>query len=324
MRFFFLLFVLLILGSCSSSRNKTRLSKECSHNNIQACFDLGLKEFDEGEKELASAYFEKGCRLGHNKSCDYFLTGNLKKSRIRDSVKYYERECRSANVYTCTVLGRIYYNLGNEDKGDLFYKRACENGDPPACAFLGHQMFKKEVPEEEMKYFERACVLETETRRERKKTPLYCLAAGNSFARHDKPNIAGKYYEMACKYSYSDDETELYKKLACSRSGFYQENPDHLTMGVGYLQSKCLSQDQKDRFKDCYDLAALYSLQKKPGMALKFFEMSLKLGNNQWKHFFDDHELKFLRSVPLFRPMVYKYYRDYRASQEKLPRTFKK
>lgn len=323
MRFFLFLSLLFVIGSCSS-KSKTKLSKKCSHNDIKACFNLGMKEYEDGEKELASAYFEKGCRLGHNKSCDYFLTGNLKKSRIRDSVKYYERECRSTNVYTCTVLGRIYYNLGNQDKGDLFYKRACDNGDPSACAFLGHQMKKKDKPDDEMKYFERACVLETEGRRERKKTPLYCLAAGNSFARNEMPTTAGKYYEMACKYGYHDDESELYKKLACSRSGFYQKNLDHSTIGVGYLRSKCLSKDQKDRFKDCYDLAALYSLMKQPGMALKFFEMSLKLGNNQWKHFFDDHELKFLRSVPLFRPMVYKYYRDYRAKQENIPRKFKK
>ena len=254
MRFFLLLSLILIFGSCSS-KSKSKLSKKCGNNDLKACFNLGIKEFEEGDKKLASSYFDKGCRLGHNKSCDYFLTGNLKKSRIRDSVNYYERECRSTNVYTCTVLGRIYYNLGNQDKGNLFYKRACDNGDPPACAFLGYQMDKKDRSDEEMNFFERACMLETEGVRERKKTPLYCLAAGNSFAKNGKSSIAGKYYEIACKYEYFDDETELYKKLACSRSGFYQNNLDHSTLGVGYLRSKCLSKDQKDRFKDCYDLA---------------------------------------------------------------------
>lgn len=323
MRFLFITFILFVAFSCSKT-SKRRMSKDCSHNNIKACFNLGLEEFEDGDKQLASLYFEKGCRLGHNKSCDYFLTRSLKKSRIKDSVKYYERECRSTNVYTCTVLGRIYYNLGNKDKGNLFYKRGCENGDPPACAFLAYQMGKDKNIEDELKYFERSCVLETELQRERKKNPLYCLVAGNSFARHKKPTIAGKYYSVSCKYPYHNDESELYKKLACSRAGVYQKDPDSLTIGVGYLRSKCLSGDQKDRYKDCYDLAALYSIQKNPGQALKFFEMSLKLGNISWKHFFDDHELKFLRSIPLFRPMVFKYYRDYRSSQEWPPKKFKK
>ena len=314
----------IFLMSCSTQKT-SEIKKLCNEGNSESCFELG-KLYSNSNQDLSRVYFEKACRSGHEKSCDYHLTSFLKKNKIQDSVVYYERECKSSNVYSCTVLGRIYFNLGNKNKGIKFYETSCNNGEPAACAFLSMEKFKQKKNDEEISYMEKACSLGI-SNKTGKQTPMYCVLAGNAYARSNKFSLAGKYYSTACKFKNFNRETLLYKMIGCSRGGIYLEkankgNPeqkkievsaneikDMYELGMGYLKSKCLSPDEKFGFKDCYDLAGAYSLQNNPGNALKYLELALKNGFKEWKHILTDHELSFLRKTLPFKKLVNKYYR---------------
>ncbi len=308
-----------IFSSCASNK-KVTFKKDCDKGEALACFELGRLESKE-KSLFAKIYFEKACRMGHERSCDYHLTSFLKENKIQDSADYYERECKSSNTYSCTVLGRIYFNLGYIKKGLDVYKKSCSNSGPSACAFLSLEHYKKNENIEELRYIEKACQLGLSGK---DKTPMYCVLSGNSFVRLKKINDAKKYYKLACLFKESDQKTLLYKMLGCSRAGLFhqygnkkagedgkddKEFKDMYDLGVGYLKSKCLSVRKKSSYKDCYDLAGLYSLQKKPGESLKYLELALKKGFRDWKHILVDHELNFMRSTLPFKKLVNRYYR---------------
>jgi TPR repeat protein len=316
-----LLFIsfLILLVSCSSAiKQEALIKKECKSGDFLACFEQGKLVYDKNP-ELGRVYFEKACRLGHEKSCDYHLTSFIKKNKIKESVNYYERECRTSNVYSCTVLGRIHFNLGNKEKGLEFYDNSCKNGEPAACAFLSVERHKKNNIEEELIFMEKACNLGLKAKNE-KKTPMYCVLAGSVYARAAKPNLAGKYYRTACKFKEFNKKTLLHKMIACSRAGIYidqktnSESKDMFDLGIGYLKSKCLSRNEIYGFKDCYDVATAYSLKKNPGESLKFLEKALQKGYKEWSYILKDHELSFIRQTLPFKKLVNRYYRLFQAS----------
>lgn len=330
---FTLLSLFLVFVSCSTNETKI-LKNKCNGGDALACFELG-KSLSKTNSELSRVYFEKACRSGHEKSCDYHLTSFLKKNKIKDSVNYYERECRSSNVYSCTVLGRIYFNLGNKTKGLNFYETSCGNGEPAACAFLSMEMFRLKQTDKELNYMERACTLGIE-RKGKKRTPMYCVLAGNSFARAGKFLLGGKYYSTACKFKDFDRDTLLYKMLACSRAGIYlkkverdkvdtklisqktiSESHDMYELGMGYLVSKCLSPGEKFGFKDCYDVAGAYSIEGNPGQSLKYLELAFQKGFKEWKYILEDHELSFMRKTLPFKKLVNKYYRQFQENSSR-------
>jgi TPR repeat protein len=313
---YYTLLIFLVL-SCSSTLKSEKIYKEdCKKGEFLACYEVG-KMIHNSNSALANVYFEKACRLGHEKSCDYHLTSFLKKNKIKDSVNYYERECRTSNIYSCTVLGRIYFNLGSKEKGFKFYENSCKNSEPAACAFLSIERQKIET-EEKLSYIDKACNLGLIGKGE-KKTPIYCVLAGSFFAQAKKPNFAAKYYQTACNFKEFSKETLLYKMLGCSRAGIYiddtanSKSKDMFELGIGYLKSKCLSNNEKFGYKDCYDVACAYSLKKNPGESLKYLQKAFEKGYKEWSYILNDHELTFMRKTLPFKKLVNRYYRKFQS-----------
>jgi TPR repeat protein len=292
------------------------MQKNCNTGDFIACFELG-KLVHLKNPALGKVHFEKACRLGHEKSCDYHLTSLLKKNEIKESINYYERECRTSNVYSCTVLGRIHFNLGSKQKGLEFYNNSCQKGEPAACAFLSVEKHKQNNVEEELDLMVKACNFGINAKKE-KQTPVYCVLAGSVHARAEKPNLAGKYYRAACMFKEFDKKTLMHKMIACSRAGIYLDNTanshnkDMFELGIGYLKSKCFSKNEKFGFKDCYDVATVYSLKKNPGQSIKFLEKALKKGYKEWDYILKDHELDFVRKTLPFKQLINHYYRVYK------------
>jgi TPR repeat protein len=143
-------------GKRDKEKGMLSCSKACDKGDGRACYQLAGFLSQDGNINGFIGNIMKGCSLGYDVACNRagMIFSQEPDIKFQDiALEYYMRGCELENMFSCTVLGKYFYENA-KTKDDLekalsYFERACHYGDSKSCYEAGDMYrIKALVPNE--------------------------------------------------------------------------------------------------------------------------------------------------------------------------------
>ena len=224
-------------------KDNSLLVTKCDQGEMNACFSMGLIEFNKAEFLKAKPFFEKACLGKLTKACDLFDQLKLTEKDFALNLK----QCNENQFKSCFILG-LYYNSFNKITDTRIYlNKACLGKVPEGCLELARFEIKNKHYEEGKKIYAQEC--------ENNNYPT-CRALALLEINNDTEE-AKKYFKKSCEGKLLDS-CDTYKLLS------------ELEEKTSNAKLKC----EARKYKDCLDLAIAYKGKKFLAEARKYYKIA--------------------------------------------------
>ena len=193
----------------------SKWKKECSEKKPSSCYQLGLLQSQNLKTiELSRITLRKACDLGDGFGCLELANFLSRYKHHKEYAKLMEEACNKGAGSACTTFSDKQFPYQVPEPNKDYYTEGCHKGHGRSCLELANRSLDKE---NKKKYFQKACdlkyydgcyhrtKLETENGDSNTLKVLCdkghiksCTAYANNLARANKPEVALKYYQLAC------------------------------------------------------------------------------------------------------------------------------
>lgn len=146
----------------------TYYEKECSENNLKACYHLGKKYLEAKNDQVGIGWLKKTCDDGYLDACvtlgDYYI----KYALYDEAFAVLDNSCKQNHANSCVLLGAMYiYGMSvkaNHKKGVHLYKKSCDLESFYGCDKIAEVYIQglygvKKDPKKGFWYLKKSCEL---------------------------------------------------------------------------------------------------------------------------------------------------------------------
>lgn len=126
----------LILKNSDISEAKQLFEKACEKDHIKGCINLGILEYEKGNKKAAMKALKKSCDREDFFGCDRLGLIENEMGNKDEAKKLFKKACEGNEKIGCTNLGVSEHTSGNKVEAERLWKKSCNAGDPSACRYF--------------------------------------------------------------------------------------------------------------------------------------------------------------------------------------------
>lgn len=191
---------------------------DCSQADPKQCYEIGLKQAEEGKHDTAKASFKAACDLKNQDACAYYGVYLIQESengwfqgkKKQEAIALFKSSCDLGSGLGCLNYGFSLHNQGTDqsyEEAKNYYKKGCDLGAGDACYEYGKRLSFREG-QDHIVYFKKAC--ETDAL-------LGCVELAKTQSNVEISNLESK-LERACNtFKRPENKTPACEALASYR-----------------------------------------------------------------------------------------------------------
>lgn len=117
--------------------------KMCDSGTPLDCYNLGLKEAQNGNHARAELLYKQACAGEELSGCAVLGAIEYQKGNLAEVGLFYKKSCEGGYIFGCGGLAFLEYKKVNLSEARLLFKQVCNAGNMISCFMLGYLEMEK-------------------------------------------------------------------------------------------------------------------------------------------------------------------------------------